>query len=120
MHAVISFETQEATPQALQEVRSELNECGLWGIRSNRTGDLVKLHNSILYGDFDASSTLELRDRLFRLVSIVLANHKIPGKIFVIVGHDLTWTFGNEYFNTQPSTISPGAGPKNGNVRSAG
>ena len=98
MRAVVSIELQEGSPRDLQAVRSALNEHGLWDVRANAVGDLVTLPGASLFGDFDAHDTNELRNRLFGIVTRVLADHGLRSRVMVVVGADLSWAVGDEGF----------------------
>jgi hypothetical protein len=98
MRAVVSIEIKGGTPHDLTSVRSELNEGGLWGIRANHAGQLIQLPNATLMGEYATEAGLELRNYLFKLVTRTLTNHQLQGKVMVVVGADLSWEIGDEYF----------------------
>jgi len=98
MRAVINLEVQGGSAQSLRAVRSALNESGLWDVRADGAGELVALPETSLFGEFDTHDPAELRDRLHRLVTKVLADQGLQGRVMVVVGADLTWLVGDEAF----------------------
>lgn len=90
MQAIVVAEIKNGTPQDAQWLRSALNELGLWDLRANAQGELVRFPEGAFLGEFPTEPPARLRTTLFKQVNGLMVARNLQGRLFIAVGEGLT------------------------------